>query len=568
MAVSVNDRYIRAVSSVAQTVFTYDFPITTASDIEVLHTDVGTNTTVTLTYPTDYTLTGIGADSGGTFVLAVGAAANDVYTAFGNTPLARATDFTGATSVTTDAINTDYNEEEKQIQQVARDIGRCIKIPLSDNLLTAVTELPLAVERRNMFLQFDNAGDASLSAGTGGIAGAGGANTQIQYNDNGIIEGDSGFTTNGLGSVNISGDLDVDNININGNTISSTNANGNIIMTPNGTGVVDFSGSNQAINMPSGTTAQRPGSPIAGYSRYNTTENVKEYWDGSSWIAQVGGSGDVSGPGLSTDNAVPRFNGTGGTLIQNSGVIIDGSDNITGANSIQLTEVNAIIDVNSDPVLAFNAAGSSVNYMAAGNAPTGSSPGFITMGSDTNAGMFLATKGTGSLSITGSSVAINNGSSGPGELRLLETSSNGTNFVGFKSPTSVTADTMWELPGADGTVNQALITDGSKNLSFRKGLAHAYGAFSGNGSIGFRGTFNLTTITFVATGRYTITVASAVSGASSAVVVGNAQDNTAIGDRQASTWQVSTTVMGINSGQTASSNLFNATWLNIVVFDT
>lgn len=74
-----------------------------------------------------------------------------------------------------------------------------------------------------------------------GSAAAGGTNTQIQYNLNDALAGDTGFTTNGSGSINITGDLDVDNININGNTISSTNTNGNITISPNGTGVVDVS---------------------------------------------------------------------------------------------------------------------------------------------------------------------------------------------------------------------------------------------------------------------------------------------------------------------------------------
>jgi hypothetical protein len=43
------------------------------------------------------------------------------------------------------------------------------------------------------------------------------------------------------GSVNVVGDLDVDNLNINGNAIISTNTNGNIALTPNGTGEVDIS---------------------------------------------------------------------------------------------------------------------------------------------------------------------------------------------------------------------------------------------------------------------------------------------------------------------------------------
>ena len=42
------------------------------------------------------------------------------------------------------------------------------------------------------------------------------------------------------------------------------------------------------------------------------------------------GDGDVTGAASSTDNAVVRFNGTGGKTIQNSAVIIDDSNNVSG----------------------------------------------------------------------------------------------------------------------------------------------------------------------------------------------------------------------------------------------
>ena len=50
-----------------------------------------------------------------------------------------------------------------------------------------------------------------------------------------------------------------------------------------------------------------------------------------------GGSGDVTGPGSSTDNTVVRFNGTGGDEIQGSGVVIDDSDNITTSGTMTIT---------------------------------------------------------------------------------------------------------------------------------------------------------------------------------------------------------------------------------------
>jgi hypothetical protein len=56
-----------------------------------------------------------------------------------------------------------------------------------------------------------------------------------------------------------------------------------------------------------------------------------------------GGSGDVVGPGSATDNAIARFDLTTGKLIQNSGVIIDDSANVSGVQSIQLNAPNTAI---------------------------------------------------------------------------------------------------------------------------------------------------------------------------------------------------------------------------------
>lgn len=50
--------------------------------------------------------------------------------------------------------------------------------------------------------------------------------------------------------------------------------------------------------------------------------------------AESTSSGDVMGPGVSTVTAIARWNNTIGTLLSNSGVLIDNSDNITGVNDI------------------------------------------------------------------------------------------------------------------------------------------------------------------------------------------------------------------------------------------
>jgi hypothetical protein len=67
----------------------------------------------------------------------------------------------------------------------------------------------------------------------------------------------------------------------------------------------------------------------------------------STWTdvsASSGGAGDVSGGGSSTDNAVPRWNGAGGDTIQDSGVTIDGSDNMDIPGALTLGTALAVAE--------------------------------------------------------------------------------------------------------------------------------------------------------------------------------------------------------------------------------
>ncbi|MBN86626.1 MAG: hypothetical protein CL885_03800, partial [Dehalococcoidia bacterium] len=53
---------------------------------------------------------------------------------------------------------------------------------------------------------------------------------------------------------------------------------------------LDVGSATDAVHVPSGTTAQRPGSPAAGYFRWNSTESQFEGYDGSDW-GEIGGGG-------------------------------------------------------------------------------------------------------------------------------------------------------------------------------------------------------------------------------------------------------------------------------------
>src|SRR6056300_334548 len=63
-------------------------------------------------------------------------------------------------------------------------------------------------------------------------------------------------------------------------------------------------------------------------------------------------------------------------------------------------------------------------------------------------------------------IFIGNALATGGTLKLNEGTNNGTNFIGLKAPNAVTTSTTFTLPDGDGTSGQALVTDGSGNLSF------------------------------------------------------------------------------------------------------
>ena len=49
-------------------------------------------------------------------------------------------------------------------------------------------------------------------------------------------------------------------------------------------GLLKFTEATDYLQIPTGTTAQRPGTASAGYIRFNTTTTKLEAYDGTSWI--------------------------------------------------------------------------------------------------------------------------------------------------------------------------------------------------------------------------------------------------------------------------------------------
>jgi len=135
----------------------------------------------------------------------------------------------------------------------------------------------------------------TLNAGNVQISG----NTITTTNTNGNLN----LTANGTGSVQ------VQNLNIYNNIISSVNTNANIVLTPQGTGSVLVS-STQSLIVPVGTTVQRP-TGANGMVRYNTSTNRYEGYANGYWT-NIGGVQSVDGNTYITPESSP---GAGNNVI-------------------------------------------------------------------------------------------------------------------------------------------------------------------------------------------------------------------------------------------------------------
>lgn len=72
--------------------------------------------------------------------------------------------------------------------------------------------------------------------------------------------------------------------------------------------------------------------------------------------------------------------------------------------------------------------------------------------------------------VMGSVDALQLGASiNPNNVELWFYEPNGSNYVGFSAPDSVTSDQIWKLPDGDGAASTALTTDGAGNLSWASG---------------------------------------------------------------------------------------------------
>ena len=151
------------------TVFTFAFKVFTAANLQVVRVDTSTGLESTLLLTTDYTVS-LNADQdsnpGGNVtllaVLAIGF--NMVITS--DIANLQPTDLTNQGGFYPEVITDALDRATIQIQQMADELTRSIKIPISDGLSLDM-ELPNVTNRASKYLVFDGSGLPSVSSGTG-----------------------------------------------------------------------------------------------------------------------------------------------------------------------------------------------------------------------------------------------------------------------------------------------------------------------------------------------------------------------------------------------------------------
>ena len=168
------------------------------------------------------------------------------------------------------------------------------------------------------------------------------------------------ITTNGS-TTTITGErIDTGNLRISGNTIESLSGEINLEAA---SGVVNVD-STGALNLPKGTTADRPVTPQTGMIRYNTDTNLFEGYDGN-WIA-LNGVYDLDYNTYITAELTPGANDDTIRFYSNNSLVADLDSSRLRIDNLQVDNINIngntvqTTTANTDLILDANGTGSVV----------------------------------------------------------------------------------------------------------------------------------------------------------------------------------------------------------------
>lgn len=187
MAVTTENSRDQYTATAGQTVFPYTFEIFTDNDVAVIQ-----NSSL-LSKGTNYTVSGVGNDSGGNITLLVGAAAGDIITIYRDMELVRLNDYQQSGDFLAEEVNDDFDRLWLAISQVYGRARLALRAKENDTVLNEVnTLLPSPSQRANRYISFDGSGDIQYLT----IPGFGGVTKNVLYSsDYGVGSDGADYTT-------------------------------------------------------------------------------------------------------------------------------------------------------------------------------------------------------------------------------------------------------------------------------------------------------------------------------------------------------------------------------------
>lgn len=148
-------------ATAAQTVFPYTFEIFAKEDVAVEVDGV------LKAEGTDYTVSGVGNDSGGNIIFLVGRTAGEVITIYRDMELKREQDYQQSGDFLADEVDADFDRLWLAVQQVTSNYDLSIRAPKDDSVLTSSnTVLPAASTRAGKVVSFDSTGTLAYISST------------------------------------------------------------------------------------------------------------------------------------------------------------------------------------------------------------------------------------------------------------------------------------------------------------------------------------------------------------------------------------------------------------------
>ena len=274
-----------------------------------------------------------------TNILAVSSAATGIMTVANTTP------YTNGQSITVSGVlganaNTVINGQTLYVQ-LAVDFATTGNVSLyTDSGLTTGLNTTTLTATPNTGIA-----TAVLSTG-GGVIGAGGSNTQVQFNDGSFLAGNSNFTFNKTTSLlTVVGNISVGNLtatsSISGSTLTSTVSTGTAPLTVTSTTRVTNLNVARAGNADSlQTNTQTTGTffPVfvsassnANYALNSNTNLVFNAATGNLSATILNATGNVSGGNITTAGVVAATGNVSGGNITTAGVV-SATGNVSGGN--------------------------------------------------------------------------------------------------------------------------------------------------------------------------------------------------------------------------------------------